>query len=87
MKFTATTTSKGQLTIPQIVRLKLGLKQGTRVDIYPTDNGFIGKLRRKSKILEFSGDLKKFDKGESLRSIREQAQANAARYISNRTSK
>lgn len=81
MRFTTVTTTKGQLTIPKAVRDKLGLKSGIRVDIYPTENGFIGKLQRRSRILEVIGDLKHLDKGEPLSEIRTKAQEIAAKEI------
>jgi len=37
----ATLTSKGQVTIPQAVRLALGLHAGTRVDFVPVADGFM----------------------------------------------
>ena len=81
MSITTTATSKGQLTIPKSVRDKIGLKRGTKVDIYPTKDGFEGKVHRKSRILDYIGDLKHLDRGEPLREIREKAQAAAAREI------
>ena len=81
MRFTTVTTTKGQLTIPKTVRDKLGLKSGIRVDIYPTENGFIGKLQRKSKILDFAGDLKHLDDNQPLGEIRNKAQEIAAKEI------
>ena len=81
MKTTTTATSKGQLTIPKGVRDKIGLKTGTKVYIYPTKDGFEGKLHRKSRILDYIGDLKHLDKGESWKEIRLKAQEAAAREI------
>ena len=37
----ATLTSKGQITIPQAVRIALGLHTGTRVDFVPVADGFM----------------------------------------------
>ena len=37
----ATLTSKGQVTIPQAVRVALGLHAGTRVDFVPVADGFM----------------------------------------------
>ena len=34
-------TSKGQITIPQAVRIALGLHTGTRVDFVPVADGFM----------------------------------------------
>lgn len=76
---TTTITSKGQLTIPKTVREKLGLKTGVKVEVYPTPDGrFIGMPRRKSRILEFGGDLKHVDDGRPLKLIRGAAQVAAA---------
>ncbi len=47
MNFTTTVTSRGQVTIPKAVRKKLGLRAGTRVAIYPTQEGFVGKIQTK----------------------------------------
>ena len=38
---TATLTSKGQITIPQAVRVALRLHTGTRVDFAPVADGFM----------------------------------------------
>jgi AbrB family looped-hinge helix DNA binding protein len=81
MKITTTTTSKGQLTIPKTVREKLGLQQGIKVDIYTTDDGFIGRIHRKSKLLDFAGDLKDLDNGKSFDEIRNITQEKAAKEI------
>lgn len=81
MSYSTVTTSKGQLTIPKVVRDKLGLKSGIKVDIYPIKDGFIGKPQRKSHIMNLLGDLKHLDKGEPLSQIREKAQELAAKEI------
>lgn len=75
MSFTTTLTTKNQLTLPKSVRDKLGLKKGTKIDIFPTlDGGFIGRPRRQSDILEFAGDLADLDDGRSLKEIRDEAE-------------
>lgn len=81
MKFTTVTTSKGQLTIPKPVRDKLKLGTGIKVDIYPTENGFIGQIHRKSRILDIIGSLKSLDKGEDLSAVRLKSQELAAKEI------
>jgi len=81
MRFTTVATTKGQLTIPKEVRDKLNLKAGIKVDIYPTADGFIGRLHKPSRIFEFLGDLKHLDKNESLAEIREKAQENASNEL------
>ena len=84
MSFTTTITTKNQLTLPKPVRDKLGVKKGMKFDIYPTSDGFIGRLKRKSRILDFAGDLK--DDGKSLDAIREQTQKLAATEINTKIS-
>jgi len=74
MSFTTTLTSKNQFTLPLPVREKLGLKRGTKIDIFPTlDGGFIGRPHRKSRILEFAGRFKYLDDNKSWKEIREEA--------------
>jgi AbrB family looped-hinge helix DNA binding protein len=46
MRSATTITSKGQITIPQAVRVKLGLKKGTLLEIETTSYGFIARLVR-----------------------------------------
>ena len=81
MNYTTTTTSRGQITIPKTIREKLGIKKGIKIDIYPTQEGFVGKPQRKSRILEFAGDLKHLDKGEPISEIRKKTQELAAEEI------
>lgn len=78
MNFTTTLTTKNQLTLPKLVRDKLGLKRGTKIDIFPTlDGGFIGRPKRKLNILEFAGDLAGLDDGRSWKEIKEEAEKSA----------
>lgn len=75
MNYTTTLTTKNQLTVPKVVRDKLNLQVGTKIDIYPTFNGeFIGRPRRKSNIMKFAGDLAHLDDGKSWKDIREEAE-------------
>lgn len=75
MSFTTTLTTKNQFTLPKPVRDKLGLKKGTKIDIFPTlDGGFIGRPKLKSNILEFAGDLAALDDGRSWKEIRDAAE-------------
>lgn len=81
MGFTTTLTTKNQLTLPKSVQEKLGVRKGVKFDIYPTSEGFVGLLKRKSKILDYAGDLKALDDGRPLKEIRREAQSLAARAI------
>ncbi len=75
MNFTTTLTTKNQFTLPKPVRDKLGLRKGTKIDIFPTlDGGFIGRPKRQSNILEFAGDLAHLDDGRPLKEIRDEAE-------------
>ena len=80
MSFTTTLTTKNQFTLPKPVRDKLGLRKGIKIDIFPTlDGGFIGRPKRKSKILEFAGDLAHLDDGKPWKEIRNKAEELAAK--------
>lgn len=75
MQLTTTLTSKAQITIPKLVREELGLKTGTKIDIFPTlDGAFIGRPKRKSNIMKFAGSLAHLDDGRPLKEIREEAE-------------
>jgi len=41
MRITATVTSKGQVTIPQQIRRRLGLKQGDRIEFIIENGGAV----------------------------------------------
>lgn len=85
MNFTTTLTSKNQFTLPLPVREKLGVKKGVKFDIYPMSDGFIGRIKRKSKILNFAGDLKIIDDGRPISLIRQESQKLAAEEINQKT--
>lgn len=85
MNLTTTITSKAQITIPKLVRERLGLKTGTRIDIFPTlDGAFIGRPKRKSNIMKFAGDLAHLDDGRPWKEIRETTEKLAAQEIASR---
>lgn len=72
MNFTATITSKNQFTLPKAVVDKLKIKKGGKFNIFPIPDGsFIGIPKRKSNIMNFSGDLKSKDDGWTWKEIRE----------------
>lgn len=75
MNFTTTLTAKNQLTLPKVVIDSLGLKIGTKIDIFPaSDGGFSGRPRRKSTILEFGGAFSHLDDGREWNEVREEAE-------------
>ncbi|MBI2039765.1 AbrB/MazE/SpoVT family DNA-binding domain-containing protein [Candidatus Microgenomates bacterium] len=82
MNLTTTLTSKAQITIPKPVRERLGLKKGTKIDIFPIPDGsFVGRPRRKSNIMKFAGSLAHLDDGRSWKEIREETERLAAQEL------
>lgn len=53
-------STKGQLQLPKGVRVHLGITPGTKINIYPDPqgDGFVATIHRKSRIMDFAGDLK-----------------------------
>jgi len=74
MNLTTTVTAKNQITVPRYVRDKTGIKKGIKIDLYPTNGGFVGRIRKDSNIQKFFGDLKHLDDGRPLSEIRKKAQ-------------
>jgi antitoxin PrlF len=64
-------TSKGQITLPKDIRLKLGLKQGDRVRFVIEDDGRVRLLPAKRDISELVGILPKPKRSYSLEEIDE----------------
>ncbi len=82
MNLTTTLTSKAQITIPKLVREELGLKIGTKIDIFPIPDGtFVGRPKRKSNIMQFAGALAHLDDGKSWKEIREETEKIAAQEL------
>ena len=63
MKYLATVTSKGQITIPQEVRRRLGLKQGDRVSFELEGGNTVLKPHRNEEnpFKTFEGALGEFE--------------------------
>jgi AbrB family looped-hinge helix DNA binding protein len=55
----ATLTSKGQVTIPALVREKLGLKTGDQVNFVLTPDGGVTLTPRRTKFEDLCGILRK----------------------------
>lgn len=63
MKTRATLTSKGQITIPQEVRQRLGLKQGDQV-VFITENGITVMKPARGEVnpfMQYAGALGSFE--------------------------
>lgn len=74
MNLTTTVTAKNQITVPRYIREKTGIKKGIKIDLYPTENGFLGRIRKHPNIQRFFSDLKHLDDGLPLGEIRKKAQ-------------
>jgi AbrB family looped-hinge helix DNA binding protein len=56
--WTVSVVRKGQITVPAALRRTLDLHPGVSVDFSPSGDGaFVATARRKSRILDFAGDL------------------------------
>lgn len=56
---TATLTSKGQITIPILVRAALGLETGSRIEFVETEKGKYAIVPATSPVLALKGMLRK----------------------------
>jgi len=63
---TATVTSKGQITIPKVVRDELGLREGDRVAFRVLEDGSVIVEPETIDLLALKGALKARRKGVSL---------------------
>jgi len=63
---TATVTSKGQVTIPALVRVALGLEQGSRIEFVEMEAGKFSIVPVTSSISELKGMLRKPAKPVSI---------------------
>jgi AbrB family looped-hinge helix DNA binding protein len=71
--------SKGQITLPKIIREKLGIKAGDIVSFKEIGNGVI--IKKGKSILDYKGCLP--DTGLSAEKIKEKAVAEAVKEIVN----
>jgi len=62
----ATVTSKGQITIPKVVRDELGLREGDRVAFRVLDDGKVIVEPETIDLLDLEGSLKPRRKGVTL---------------------
>ena len=63
---TATVTSKGQITIPKVVRDELGLREGDRVAFRVLEDGSVIVEPETIDLLDLKGALKPKRKGVTL---------------------
>lgn len=66
---------------PKYVRERTGIRTGIKIDMYPTENGFVGRIRKHSDIQKFFGDLKHLDDGRPLSEIRKKVQETETKRI------
>lgn len=74
-------TSKGQITLPKEIRLKLGLKQGDRVRFIVEDDGRVRLLPAKRDVSELLGILPKPKRGLSIEETDDIVQTSVARHV------
>jgi AbrB family looped-hinge helix DNA binding protein len=74
-------TSKGQITLPKEIRLKLGLQRGDRVRFIVEDDGRVRLLPAKRDISELMGILPKPKRKFSLEEIDDIVQAGVAKHV------
>ena len=74
-------TSKGQITLPKEIRLKLGLKQGDRVRFIVEDDGRVRLLPAKRDVSELMGILPRPKRKLSLEEMDEAVQIAVARHV------
>ena len=74
-------TSKGQITLPKEIRLKLGLKQGDRVRFIVEADGRVRLLPAKRDVSELMGILPSPKRRLSLKEMDEAVQIAVARHV------
>jgi len=74
-------TSKGQITLPKEIRLKLGLKQGDRVRFIVEADGRVRLLPAKRDVSELMGILPSPKRRLSLEEMNEAVQVAVARHV------
>lgn len=74
-------TSKGQITLPKEIRLKLGLKQGDRVRFIVDDDGRVRLLPAKRDVSELMGILPSPKPKQSLEEMDEAVQIAVSRHV------
>ncbi len=72
-EFQATTSTKGQVTIPVMVRKNLGIAKGTIIYFKIVKSMLVGTLTKKSSILKYQGFLKDKDDKKSYEDILEKS--------------
>ena len=69
----ATITSKGQVTIPLVVRKDMDLQPGSKLEFIPDADGTWRVLKRKRSLVEFAGIVKWADEPVSIDEMNEKA--------------
>ena len=74
-------TSKGQITLPKEIRLKLGLKQGDRVRFIVEDDGRVRLLPAKRDVTELMGILPRPKRTLSIEEMDDIVQTAVAHHV------
>jgi AbrB family looped-hinge helix DNA binding protein len=71
MRMIVTLSSKGQLTLPASLREKLGLEQGSRVELVLDETDQAVRLRRMPEIDELTARISSYAKGAPVLNVDE----------------
>jgi AbrB family looped-hinge helix DNA binding protein len=74
-------TSKGQITLPKEIRLKLGLKHGDRVRFIVEDDGRVRLLPAKRDVTELMGILPRPKRTLSIEDMDDIVQTAVAHHV------
>jgi AbrB family looped-hinge helix DNA binding protein len=78
-RFVGNVSTKGQVTLPSELRVKLGIKPGDQVVMSETDEGIIVRTRKKLTLKDIYGSIPPLNPPRSLAEIKEMATEEAAR--------
>lgn len=76
----ARVTSKGQITLPKVIREKLGLKRGEKVRFVIREDAVLIEVPNRKNLMDWYGAVKSDDKGDSHK-VREQVRRSMAREV------
>lgn len=65
MRYTVTMTTKGQVTIPAVIRESMGLKQGDVVQFFENLDGSVAFIPKNRDVMEMAGALADLPCGEA----------------------
>lgn len=76
----ARVTSKGQITLPKVIREKLGLKKGEKVRFVIREDAVLIEVPNRKNLMDWYGAVKS-DRQDDSRKVREQVRRSMAREV------